>query len=195
MNKPDPMYRDDGEFKTIREGKAAKEYSAWYHMRHRCYLADRSKRYKGYEDCEVAEEFHSFQRFATWAIGQVGINDGFQLDKDLLVKGNRIYAPDTCLFLPGEINRILIRNKDKRTDMPVGVMYRPEHVSGKPYVACVNKNSKSVALGYFDSIEKAFLSYKVAKEEILKAVAEKYKSVIDPRAYAALVAYQIEITD
>ena len=42
---------------------------------------------------------------------------------------------------------------------------------------------------------KAFNAYKEAKEAFVKEQAEKWKSQIDPRAYKALMNYQVEITD
>ena len=58
----------------------------------------------------------------------------------------------------------------------------------------LNNGNKNY-LGLFDTPEKAFQAYKIAKENYLKELAEKYKSQIDPRAYDALMNYQVEITD
>ena len=41
----------------------------------------------------------------------------------------------------------------------------------------------------------AFNAYKKAKENYLKELANKWKGKIDPRAYEALMNYEVEITD
>ena len=61
--------------------------------------------------------FGDFQSFANWSVQQVGYGvPGYQLDKDLLVKGNKVYSPENCCFLPGEINSAITRDHcDKRS--------------------------------------------------------------------------------
>lgn len=63
------------------------------------------------------------------------------------------------------------------------------------YGAVVSKFGKTERIGTFCTIEEAFLAYKREKEKYLKQQAEKWKSQIDPRAYEALMNYQVEITD
>ena len=50
-------------------------------------------------------------------------------------------------------------------------------------------------LGSFNCPMKAFSVYKKAKEAYIKQVAEQYKDVIDPRAYKALLEYEVNIED
>ena len=50
-------------------------------------------------------------------------------------------------------------------------------------------------LGVFETEMEAFYAYKEAKEAYIKELANKWKDQIDPRAYDALMDYQIEITD
>lgn len=44
----------------------------------------------------------------------------WHLDKDILVAGNKIYSPETCLFVPNRINSLLIRGV-KTGPLPLGV--------------------------------------------------------------------------
>jgi len=190
----DPMYRDSGEFKTNKDRKVknSREYECWQHMRARCYKD--TKNYPGYVGCTVSEEFHSFQSFAAWAVLQIGFSTGFQLDKDLLSKGNRVYSARYCVFLPHEINSALIRHRKNRGDLPIGVRM----VSGqrlRPFRASMSRGQKCFPLGSHQTPEQAFVAYKTAKEEYIKELASKYKDAIDPRAYAALMDYTVEITD
>ena len=60
----------------------------------------------------------------------------------------------------------------------------------------VSKNKvKPKHLGYFNTELEAFKAYKQAKESFVKEQANKWKSQIDPRAYNALINYQVDITD
>ncbi len=60
----------------------------------------------------------------------------------------------------------------------------------------VNRNNgKSERLGYFNTELEAHLAYKEAKEAYLKELADKYKDMLDPRAYKALYNYTVDIDD
>ena len=117
--------------------------------------------------------------------------NGWELDKDILIKGNKIYSPETCAFVPAEINGIFTKTNSKRGVYPIGVSL---HKEGR-FQAKVLKNKKQAYIGLFDTPEEAFQAYKKAKEEYIKEVADKWKDKIDPRVYEAMYNYQVEITD
>ena len=129
---------------------------------------------------------------------QIGFgNDGngspFQLDKDLLVKGNKVYNEFTCVFIPREINQLLVKRTASRGEHLIGVCWNK---ANKAFVATVRKNKgKREHLGCFNTEIEAFNAYKEAKEIYIKELAEKWKGQIDERAYNALMNYQVEITD
>lgn len=168
-------------------------YIAWTHMFYRCYHDGRKR--PGYAGCSVDPRFHNFSEFAKWAIEQVGSSSpGFEIDKDILIPGNRVYGPETCAFVPMEINCALIRSskpKEKSNGLPIGVRKLPRKIL-RQFTAEVSCNGKGVHLGYFDTAEQAFSAYKVAKEKIIKELAMKYKSMIDLRVYDALMNYAVE---
>ena len=174
------------------------EYSLWSGVLERCYSKINSKYLKNYRDCEASECFKYYSKFKKWCNTQVGFNskddkgNSFHLDKDILIKGNKIYSEDTCCFVPQEINLSVVTRKDYRGEYPVGVGYKPLR---NQYRARCNKFGKNVHLGWFSTVEDAFRAYKVAKEQYLKELANKWKDQIDPRVYEALMNYQVEITD
>lgn len=122
-----------------------------------------------------------------------GNGNSFQLDKDLLVKGNKVYSETICVFLPNEINSLLTKRTASRGEYLIGVSWSE---TNKAFIARVNKNTgKSKHLGYFKTELEAYNAYKVAKESFVKEQANEWKDQIDPRAYNALMKYTVEITD
>ena len=178
-----------------REGdRNTKEYMLWCSMLQRCYSTTLKKKRPTYEGCEVSENFKSFEYFYEWCNKQVGFdNEGWHLDKDLLMKGNKVYSENTCVFIPSEINSLLIKRTASRGNHLIGVSW---HKRDKAFASQVNKNKgKSEHLGYFKTEIEAFNTYKVAKETFVKEQAEKWKSQIDDRAYEALMKYEVNIDD
>ena len=175
-------------------GVQTKEYEIWQNMLQRCYSDDFKKKRPTYEGCEVSDKFKSYEYFYEWCHKQIGFgNQGWQLDKDLLVKGNKVYSETTCIFIPAEVNTLLVKSTASRGKHLIGVCWSNTH---KAFVAQVNKNKgKQERLGFFKTELEAFKAYKTAKESFIKEQAEKWKSQIDLRAYNALMNYQVNIDD
>ena len=171
-----------------------KEYKLWTGMLERCYNDAYKKQRPTYEGCEVSDNFKYYEYFYEWCHSQIGFgNEGWHLDKDLLVKGNKVYSEKTCVFLPNEINSLLTKRTASRGEHLIGVCWCN---TNRAFKAQVNKNKgKRENLGYFNTEIEAFNAYKVAKEAIIKEQANKFKSQIDGRAYNALMNYTVEITD
>ena len=117
---------------------------------------------------------------------------GWQLDKDILVKGNKLYSKDTCCFVPSEVNNLLIKRDNFRGEYPVGVHF--DKYAGK-FKAQLAINGKVKFLGRFNTPEEAFQAYKLAKEVQIKVVANKWKHLLDERVFQALMAYEVAIDD
>ncbi len=175
-------------------GVKTKEYVLWQSMLRRCYSDAYKKKHPTYEGCEVSDNLKSYEYFYEWCHIQVGFNNkDWQLDKDLLVKGNKVYNEFTCVFLPKEINSVLTKSTATRGEYLIGVYWSK---TANAFKAQVNKGKgKREYLGYFKTELEAFNAYKEAKEAFIKEQANKWKSQIDIRAYQALMNYQVEITD
>ena len=176
------------------DGVLTKEYKLWTSMLVRCYSDNSKKRRPTYEGCEVSNNFKSYEYFYEWCNKQVGFGvEGFELDKDLLIKGNKVYSEDSCVFIPTEINSLLVKRENMRGKYLIGVCWSK---TANAFVSRVSRNKgMQEHLGVFNTELEAFRAYKQAKESFVKEQAEKYKSQIDPRAYEALMSYKVEITD
>ena len=180
-------------YPTTINRKSTKHYVLWKSMLERCFGNNNHKPSVSYKSCSVNDNFKYYTYFYEWCNEQIGFNDGFNLDKDLLVKGNKVYSEDSCVFLPQEINSLLVKRTASRGEHLIGVHWCKTH---KAFVAQVRKNKgKQEHLGYFNTELEAFNAYKVAKESFIKEQANKWQSQIDPRAYNALMKYAVGITD
>ena len=181
-------------YPTKINGVQTKEYTLWKNMLERCYNDTFKKRQLTYEGCEVSDKFLYYEYFYEWCHSQIGFtNKDWHLDKDLLIKGNKIYSESTCIFIPAEINLLLVKNTASRGKHLIGVYWCKKD---KAFVARVKKSKgKSEYLGYFKTEVEAFNAYKKAKESFIKEQAEKWKGKIDERAYNALMNYEVDITD
>ena len=180
-----------GKYKSREGGKVTEVYRVWSAMFARCYDERILSKHPNYKGCEVDERFHNFQDFGAWFEENYYVVEGerMHLDKDILIKGNRLYSPDTCVFVPQRINSLLTSSKRSRGKYPIGVSKM-----GKKYTSSYCNNG-SVHLGMYDTPEEAFHAYKTAKEAYIKQVADEYKDKIPKKLYDALYAYIIEITD
>lgn len=176
-----------------KNGNHSREYMLWKGMIRRCYASNRSVFSDNYLECTVSDDFKLFSKFSSWYNNQEGSSiDGWCVDKDLLVKGNKIYSPETCVFLPREINTAITTSNNKRGDMPIGVFFNKK--LGK-YSATVSSMGKSNYLGLFNTPEQAFFAYKSKKEELMAGLAKKYIDQLSERAYNALIGFNVDIND
>ena len=181
-----------GRYVTSNNKEKTKEYSYWHGIINRCYNKKRKNGNNFYEPMYAKEIWHNFQNFAEWMEQNYNPKtmDGWHLDKDILIKGNKVYSPETCCFVPQEINTVFTKRQSKRGDYPIGVTK-----VCSSYKVQLNIYGILNYLGTFKTIEEAFQVYKEAKENYIKEVADKWKDLIDPRVYEAMHNYQVEITD
>lgn len=178
----------DTPVKTVIDGKsvACKIYSTWQNMLGRCYSARLQGISPTYIGCTVADEWHSFNSFREWVLTQDW--EGNQLDKDLIVEGNKIYSPDTCIFVTKGTNMFLVDRKASRGDLPIGVSLINRGYS-RPYKACVSVKGKVKYLGLYATPEEAHQAWRVAKYELAVEFASEQT---DPRVASALIErYQL----
>lgn len=173
-----------GKFEKTSNGDPTKAYNAWRGMLQRCYHELTRLKLPTYEQCTVATPWHNFQNFAGWFYENY--KAGWEVDKDLLLKGNKLYSEDTCAMVPGEINVVLLKSKAIRGDCLIGVSKKNEK-----FVAQMNGRY----LGYFETELEAYLCYKTHKEKKLKDLAHYYRAGLSTKAFQALIDYEVEQGD
>jgi hypothetical protein len=173
--------------------KEIKNSMYWKNIFQRAYSKEYHEKYPTYIDCIIADDWHNFQNFAEWFENNYNskIMKSWCLDKDLLIKGNKIYSAETCCFIPNEINVLFTKRQNHRGKYPIGVSRTK---SGK-FLTILSKNSIPIRVGLFNTPELAFEAYKIAKEAYIKEKADEWKPFIDSRVYKAMYNYKIEITD
>lgn len=170
-------------------------YNAWANMLARCYSMKYQLKQPSYIGCEVCEEWHCFQNFAEWYYNNYYevSEQTMALDKDVLYKGNKVYSPDTCVFVPQCVNNLFVKRDRNRGDLPVGVSF---HKPRNKYRArCHDGSGHEIHLGLYNTPEEAFEAYKQYKEQTIKDIAEEYKDVIPEVLYNAMINYEVEIED
>ena len=180
------------DLKSIYNGKLCKIYRQWQNMIVRCYNERYHIRFPTYTGCYVSDEFKDYSKWREWYDNYPYKQDGWHLDKDLLVKGNRVYSEDSCVFLPHIINSTLTKSNKNRGNYLIGTYFDTHN---NKFKACMTKYGKNTTLGYFENEIEAHLAYKEAKESYIKELADKYKDLLDPRAYEALYNYTVDIDD
>lgn len=97
-------YLGVGPYKANSRRVKSKAYNAWHNMIQRCYSEKYQEKYPYWKDCTVVDDWLNFQNFAGWFY--LNYIEGFDLDKDMQIKGNRVYGPQACKFIPKSENRL-----------------------------------------------------------------------------------------
>lgn len=166
-------------------------YNRWCSLRRRSLSENFKKDKTTYKDVTICEEWLDFKTFSKWFEENWKfeyMDSSWQLDKDILVKGNKIYSPETCCFVPHEINSLFMSTIKIRGLYPIGVNKEREK-----YRVRIGGNRKHI--GIFDTPEEAFEAYKIAKEAHIKEVANKWRGKITEEVYEAMYKYEVEIND
>jgi hypothetical protein len=177
----------------LHTNKDFQKHTTWRKMIRRAYCKQFKTDNPSYKNVTSCKEWLNFQNFGDWYEANWNSNcmdKYWHLDKDILVKGNKIYSPETCCFVPREINVLFVKCDARRSDMPIGVKKE-----GSRYSSAISKKGVNTYIGMFDTPEEAFQAYKEAKEQYIKEVADKWKGQISDKVYEAMYKYEVEVTD
>ena len=143
-------------------------YSKWHGMLQRCYSKPLKIKYPTYENCIVQEDWKYFSNFKKW----IDIQDNpdwnnCDLDKDLLITGNKIYSENTCIFIHPIINDFLKETEAKRGDTLIGCSV--DKRTGKYKAECSNlfcEERSGRYIGTYNTELEAHLAWKERKHEL-----------------------------
>lgn len=180
--------------------------SEYGRMYYRCYSENNHKTHPWNANSTICDEQlndsnhddNGFYNFCIWCIDNYYEIDGeptMHLDKDIRVKGNKMYSPDTCYFVPPCINTMFSGSyKRADNDLPKGVIYSERTGKYKPQVSNID-GKKLTNLGWYETPEEAQKVYADHRRCLIIATADKYKDLIPDYVYKAIINYPIEITD
>ena len=165
-------------------------YNKWKSMLQRAYDKKYHIRRPTYIGATVSNEWLRFSNFSKWLVKQHEWQNR-ELDKDLLVKGNKHYSKETFILVPQNINQLLNDNKAKQGLFPTGVSYNKRV---KKYVARIRIDGKLKHISYFTTANEAEIAYLIAKSDEIARKAQPFKHT-EPLLYTALIAHSCHFFD
>lgn len=159
-------------------------YTVWEGMLDRCYNERSTRSRATYTDCAVATCWHRYSDFKVWF--DKNCIAGYQLDKDILIPGNRVYSPDTCCFVPSYINNAVSwRRKRPKAGYPGVVIF-----AGEFQVQIMHKSSTQLGELRMDALE-AHCDWQRLKADAIDDHLRDYlrEAAPDLRVVRALIKY------
>lgn len=133
---------------------------------------NRTESRKSYEGC--TNDFIGFQEFAEFCNNEFGFElkrcgKFWNLDKDILLKGNKSYSSETCIFVPNDINTVFINHQSSRGTYPLGVKW---HNDGpNPFLSSYKDNGRNIYCGLFSEPMEAHRPWQQGKVKVLRELA------------------------
>jgi len=157
-------------------------YAKWSGMIERCQSEILHKKQSTYTECSTCDEWLLFSNFKKWMKTQDW--KGKELDKDILVQGNKVYSPETCMFVERSINVLFTNSAAVRGEFPQGVSY---HKNNMKFMAKCSSGGKRVHIGYYDNPEDAYTAYRNFKYKLIADIAANQTEPLK----SALLNYKI----
>lgn len=145
-------------------------YSAWMGIFERCYSEKKLKSRPTYNGCFVGEEWIFFSNFFRW--WKNNHVDGWHIDKDLLLPGNKEYCAERCVYIPAWLNTFSNEHAATKGEYPIGVTYEKE---SRKFKAKICHMGKHINLSRYSNPIDAHNAW--FKEKI--RIAKSYKDACD----------------
>lgn len=177
-----------GTHKPYNKGVASKSYLVWRGVLKRCYSNKEYSANSSYLGCSVSTSWMNFQNFAEWYENHDYYGLGYELDKDILVRGNKVYSSETCCLVPSIINMAVVSPSGGGV---TGVTVREGRKNA--FEAYTKEGGVNRYLGAYPTLEEAFIVYKDRKESYLKSLAEEWRGNVSEEVYHALISWDITL--
>lgn len=152
----------DGKYRKVSHKNA---YTKWTDMLCRCYSEQSLARSPAYIGVTVCDEWLNFQNFAQWYTDNV--IEGYEIDKDFMRNGNKVYSPSTCCFIPVVLNNLL---RLPRSNGMAGV----KKLNSGMFCAVASLSGKRLSLGTYDTEQQAHAAWKHKKVDHLYDIMSNY---------------------
>lgn len=156
-------------------------YDIWCGMLQRTTCPSFQKAHQHYKGCSVCEEWLTFTNFFSW--WKKNHVDGWELDKDFTVIGNKVYSPETCIFIPSQLNSFINAKVKHSSELPVGAMYVP---SLSKFKSVINFMRQYHYLWLFETAEDAHLAW-ITKKITFAYEFKETCNLISPRLFDVLL--------
>ncbi len=171
-----------------------KSGSRWFKIMRRAYDEETAFIHPTYINCIVSDKWHNLQDFGKW-FDENNV-DGYHLDKDLKVPGNKVYGPETCVFIPQDINKFFKIHPYKNENLPHGICRVGVNFSIMAY-SKVRETIKEALCDYwnwkFDSAKKLCNKYPEF-EDLIMNYFEYYFNLLYPEYIKNKVIVDLENT-
>jgi len=143
-----------------------------------------SEKYPTYVECKICDEWlNNKEKFYKWYQDNIyDCEENIQLDKDIKIKGNKLYSPNTCLLVPLSINSLFKVYNGKTKGV---------NKNGNRYRVYLNKFSKYTYFGSYSTEQEAYNVYLREKEKYIHEVGEKWKNKVPNEIYQILINYKL----
>lgn len=142
-------------YPSRKNGCKVKEYNAWTNILTRCYDKKYKEKNPTYIDSVFCKKWLLFENFYEWMHQQKNFDkwlngEKWAVDKDILVKGNKIYSPETSCLVPPNVNLLFTKCDKARSDLPIGVIrhrnkYRAHiSINGKQLIPSKKYSRRSI---------------------------------------------------
>lgn len=158
-------------------------YIAWSSMLKRAYSAKFSIDKPTYKDVTVCDKWLTFSNFREWWLEKY--KEGYSLDKDILVFGNKCYSPETCVYVPIWLNNFILDNSFNRGKYKIGTYLDKDH--NKFRAQCNHPiTNKQEHLGFYDNEDEAHKAWLSRKLQIANELRDMMDE-IDIRIFPAII--------
>jgi hypothetical protein len=172
----------DGKYKQV---WVCPYYEDWRGILERCLCPNFQKNWTSYLGCSIVVEWKYLSNFIKWVDSQPNRNwQNCVLDKDLLIRNNKIYSPDTAIYIPNKLNCFITDSKKSRGQLMIGVTTNKLD-KNKPYLSQCNNpfGQGGKNLGYYRTELEAHKAWQAKKHEYACQLADLQQ---DPRVAKVL---------